>query len=71
MFLALQIYDVGRESILRFASKNELAEERIAQVVLTLVTRVILVLPDFPRQARLFCSGKSSTPSMRKTGPHG
>ncbi len=47
MVLALQLYDVYRESILGFASQKALGGERIALVTLTLVSTCFSVLPGF------------------------
>jgi len=47
MVLALQLYDVYRESILGFASKKALGGKRIALVNPTLVSTWFSVLPGF------------------------
>jgi len=47
MVLPLPLNDVYRESILRFASQNALAGERIALVSPTLVSTEFSVLPGF------------------------
>jgi hypothetical protein len=47
MVLAVQLYDVYRESILGFASKKALAGEHIALVYPTLVSMGFSVLPGF------------------------
>jgi hypothetical protein len=47
MFLAFQIYDVDRKSILRFSSKKELAGEPIALAFPTLVFKVIICVAGF------------------------
>jgi hypothetical protein len=47
MVLALQLYDVYRESILGFASKKALGGKRIAFVNPTLVSTWFSVLPGF------------------------
>jgi hypothetical protein len=53
MFLALQLYDVYRESILGFTSKKALGGEHIALVSPTLVSTGFSVLPSFAPAAEL------------------
>ena len=58
MVLALQLYDVYRESILGFASKKALGGKRIAIVNPTLVSTWFSVLPGFAPAGEALCSGK-------------
>ena len=57
MFLALQLYDVYRESILGFTSKKALEGEHITLVPPTLVSTGFSVLPGFAPAGELVAWG--------------
>jgi len=71
--LALQFYDVYRESILGFASQNALGGEHIALVTPTLVSPGFSVLPGFaPAGELLLGASRRAHPlfgSSRKAKP--
>jgi hypothetical protein len=75
MVLALPLYDVYRESILRFAREKALGGKRIALVNPTLVSMGFSVLPGFAPagEALLFRqkSPKPLTPRLASTGGDG